>query len=83
MATLSSKPSSAIFPTAFVHVFVSHFGSSWNVSIVLSYYCICYGDLWSVVFVTADVVEMARELEVKPEDVAKCLLSPNKTLMNT
>ena len=30
--SVSSKPSSAIFPTAFVHVSVSHFGNSWNVS---------------------------------------------------
>lgn len=46
------------------------------------YYCICYGDLWSVALVTADVVEMARKLEPKPKDVTKCLLSPHKTLMN-
>ena len=48
---MSSKPISAIFPTAF-----AHFVSLYPILAILTpfqtfhYYCICYGDLWSEIF---------------------------------
>ena len=39
-----------------LHVSVSHFGNSHNISNVFYYYCICYGDLWTVIFDVATVI---------------------------
>ena len=53
---LLSKSVGTIFSNSICSlcVFVLHFGNSWNISNI--FIIICYGDLWSVIFVTIGIV---------------------------